>query len=221
MEYQEDSYLLLSGIQHFAFCRRQWALIHIEQQWEENVHTFEGRVLHENAHNSKLHEKRGNILTIHAMKVASRSIGITGECDVVEFHRSEEGISLHGYDGLYKVVPIEYKRGAPKKHDADELQLTAQAMCLEEMLVTEIERGFLYYGETHHRMEVVFTQEIREKVKKLFKEMHDYYERKYTPKVKVSAACKQCSLQNVCMPQLCNAASAEGYIENTLKEEMA
>ena len=154
MEYQEDDYLLLSGIQHFAFCRRQWALIHIEQQWEENIRTFEGRVLHENAHNSELREKRGDVLTIRAMKVVSRSMGISGECDVVEFHRSENGVPLQGQKGLFCVIPVEYKRGVPKKHDADELQLTAQAMCLEEMLFTRIERGFLYYGETRRRVEI-------------------------------------------------------------------
>ena len=219
MEYQEEDYLLLSGIQHFAFCRRQWALIHIEQQWEENVRTFEGKVMHDNAHNPDFREKRKEILTVRAMKVFSRSMGISGECDVVEFHRSESGITLHGHEGMYIVVPIEYKRGAPKSHDADELQLAAQAMCLEEMLVTRIEKGFLYYGETRHRVEVIFTPEIRERVKKCFEEMHSYYERRYTPKVKTSTSCKQCSLSNLCMPQLCRNDQADKYVEDMLKED--
>ena len=220
MEYQEDDYLLLSGIQHFAFCRRQWALIHIEQQWAENIRTFEGRVLHENAHNSELREKRGDVLTIRAMKVVSRSMGISGECDVVEFHRSENGVPLQGQKGLFCVIPVEYKRGVPKKHDADELQLTAQAMCLEEMLFTRIERGFLYYGETRRRVEVVFTEELRDKVRRLFAEMHGYYDRNYTPKVKESASCKQCSLQNVCMQRLCDNTSAKRYVDNILKGDL-
>lgn len=220
MEYSEEDYLLLSGIQHFAFCRRQWALIHIEQQWEENVRTFEGKVMHENAHNSEYREKRGDVLTIRAMRVASRTLGISGECDVVEFHKSPDGISLQGQEGLFMVVPIEYKRGAPKKHDADELQLTAQAMCLEEMLLTTIEYGYLYYGETRRRVKVCFDGEIRQKVVDMLAEMHGYYERKYTPRVKTGAFCQQCSLYNICMPRLCDAMSAERYIENVLKEDL-
>lgn len=220
MEYMEEDYLLLSGIQHFVFCRRQWALIHVEQQWEENVHTFEGKVLHEKAHNPDFREKRNDILTVHAMKVFSRSMGISGECDVVEFHQAENGIGLSGHKGRYIVVPVEYKRGSPKQHNADELQLTAQAMCLEEMLVTEIEKGFLYYGETRHRVEVIFSQEMREKVKQCFKEMHSYYERRYTPKVKKNTSCKQCSLCNICMPQLCTVSQADKYIEEMIREDL-
>ena len=112
MEYQEEDYLLLSGIQHFVFCRRQWALIHIEQQWEENVRTFEGRVMHENAHNADFHEKRNGVIMVRAMKVFSREMGISGECDVVEFHPAPEGITLAGQKGTYIAVPVEYKRNA-------------------------------------------------------------------------------------------------------------
>ncbi len=216
-EYREEDFLMLSGIQHFAFCRRQWALIHIEQQWEENVRTFEGRMMHDNAHNPDFHEKRKSVLTVRALRIFSRSMGISGECDVVEFHEDESGIPLHGYSGLYKAIPIEYKRGKPKDHDADELQLAAQAMCLEEMLVTKIEKGFLYYGDTRRRAEVVFTCEIKEKVKKCFEEMHSLYERRYTPKVKTGSFCINCSLFNCCMPQLCKDMQADKYVEEVIK----
>lgn len=217
--YEPDEYLLLSGIQHFVFCRRQWALIHIEQQWEENVRTFEGQVLHEKAHNPDFREKRKDVLNVRAMKVFSRKMGISGECDVVEFHQSEEGITLHGQKGKYIVTPIEYKRGKPKKHDADELQLTAQAMCLEEMLLTKIEKGYLYYGQTHHRVEVIFSQEMRKKVSDCFEEMHLYYERRYTPRVKENKSCKQCSLYNICMPQLSKTQLADKYIDEMLSDD--
>ncbi len=216
MEYEEEDYLLLSGIQHFAFCRRQWALIHIEQQWEENVRTFEGRSMHENAHNPFYKEKRGGIISVRAMKVFSKSLGVSGECDLVEFHADSQGIPLSGRSGLYRVVPVEYKRGAPKSHDADELQLTAQAMCLEEMLQTDIERGFLYYGETKHRKEVAFSEALRDKVRKLLEEMHQYYHRGYTPRVKTGTKCKQCSLQNVCVPGLSSNDTVNDYIEAML-----
>lgn len=220
MEYREEDFLLLSGIQHFAFCRRQWALIHIEQQWAENVRTFEGKVMHENAHDPFFQEKRGDILTVRAMKIFSREMGISGECDVVEFHADSRGIRLQGQEGLFRAVPVEYKRGAPKSHDADELQLTAEAMCLEEMLQTEIERGFLFYGETRRRKEVVFSAELREKVRRSFQEMHSYYEKRYTPKVKGGTFCRQCSLQNLCMPELEEALRVGNYIDKVLREDL-
>ena len=161
--YEEDDFLQLSGIQHFAFCRRQWALAYIELQWQENVRTVEGKLLHEKAHDPSLMEKRGDVIISRAMPVCSREIGISGECDIVEFHRSPEGISLYGREGLYQVVPVEYKRGRPKENDVDILQLTAQALCLEEMLCCSIPFGYFYYGETRHRTKVEFSDEIREK----------------------------------------------------------
>jgi CRISPR-associated exonuclease Cas4 len=220
MEYQEEDYLLLSGIQHFVFCRRQWALIHIEQQWEENVRTFEGRVMHENAHNADFHEKRNGVIMVRAMKVFSREMGISGECDVVEFQPAPEGITLAGQKGTYIAVPVEYKRGKPKPHNADEMQLMAQAMCLEEMLMTRIPKGYLYYGETRRRTEVLFTEELRQSVRSCFEEMHAYYSRKYTPMVKKGTYCRQCSLNNICLPELSGAQPADAYVSEMLKEEL-
>lgn len=220
MEYQEEDYLLLSGIQHFVFCRRQWALIHIEQQWEENVRTFEGRVMHENAHNVDFHEKRNGVIMVRAMKVFSREMGISGECDVVEFQPAPEGITLAGQKGTYIAVPVEYKRGKPKPHNADEMQLMAQAMCLEEMLMTRIPKGYLYYGETRRRTEVLFTEELRQSVRSCFEEMHAYYSRKYTPMVKKGTYCRQCSLNNICLPELSGAQPADAYVSEMLKEEL-
>lgn len=220
MEYQEEDYLLLSGIQHFVFCRRQWALIHIEQQWEENVRTFEGRVMHENAHNADFHEKRNGVIMVRAMKVFSREMGISGECDVVEFQPAPEGITLAGQKGTYIAVPVEYKRGKPKPHNADEMQLIAQAMCLEEILMTRIPKGYLYYGETRRRTEVLFTEELRQSVRSCFEEMHAYYSRKHTPMVKTGTYCRQCSLNNICLPELSGAQPADAYVSEMLKEEL-
>ncbi|HCM11666.1 MAG TPA: CRISPR-associated protein Cas4, partial [Lachnospiraceae bacterium] len=128
MEYKEEDYLMLSGIQHYVFCRRQWALIHIEKQWEENVRTIEGQLIHQKAHDKFFSETRGNIIISRGMPVYSASLGTNGECDVVEFHRGTSGVTLHGKEGLFEVVPIEYKRGKEKENDADVLQLAAQAM---------------------------------------------------------------------------------------------
>lgn len=202
MEYSQDDYLMISGIQHFKFCRRQWALIHVEQQWAENEHTVIGKLMHKKAHDPYLTEKRKDILVVRALPVSSRSMGVSGECDIVEFHKCEDGVKLYGHRGTYSLYPIEYKKGKPKESNEDELQLIAQAMCLEEMFSTKIAEGAIFYGETRRRQPIVFTDELRDEVKKIFGEMHDYYDRNYTPKVKTSKGCVSCSLKDICMPKI-------------------
>lgn len=218
MEYAEDDYLMISGIQHFRFCKRQWALIHIEQQWAENEHTVIGELMHKKAHDPYLTEKRKDVIITRALPVASREMGVTGECDVVEFHRCEDGIQLHGHRGMFSVSPIEYKKGKPKSTEEDKLQLVAQAMCLEEMFSTQIPEGALFYGETKRRETVEITQELREEVRAMFQEMHQYYERKYTPKVKPGKGCTACSLKEICMPRLAKTGSVKRYMEQVFQE---
>ncbi len=218
MTYTEDEYLQLSGIQHFWFCRRQWALIHIEKQWAENEHTVVGELMHERAHDAGLREKRKGVLMVRALPISSPTMGVSGECDVVEFHTATEGVKLQGHRGLYRIYPIEYKKGRPKITQEDLVQLTAQVMCLEEMFSARIERGALYYGETRRREEIVVTEELRDEVRKAFHEMHEYHRRGYTPKVKASPKCKNCSLKDICMPALGKLSSAEAYIRQRLEE---
>lgn len=217
--YNEEEFLQLSGIQHFAFCRRQWALAYIEMQWQENVRTVEGKILHENAHDASLKEKRGDLLIVRAMPIHSREMGVSGECDVVEFHKSKEGINLVGREGTYTVTPVEYKRGKPKTDDSDVLQVAAQALCLEEMLCCTIPHGYIYYGEIRRREKIEFTNEIRNRVKSIFAEMHKYYAQQYTPKVKISKKCNACSLKHICLPVLNKNKSVSGYIEKRISEE--
>ena len=217
--YNEDEFLQLSGIQHFIFCRRQWALAYIEMQWDENVRTVEGKILHEKAHDVYLKEKRGNVLIARAMPVHSHEMGVSGECDVVEFHKTDDGIALAGKSGTYSVIPVEYKRGVPKADDSDILQVAAQAMCLEEMLCCDIPYGYIYYGETKHRITVDFNEEVRSKVKKTFEEMHKYYNQQYTPKVKINKRCNACSLKHVCLPVLNKKKAVSEYIDRTVFEE--
>ena len=217
--YSEDDYLMLSGLQHFVFCRRQWALIHIEQQWAENYRTADGEVMHRNVHDAEFREKRGDTVITRAMAVSSPRLGISGECDVVEFVKDKDGINISGLDDRYRIVPIEYKRGEPKPDESDIMQLTAQALCLEEMLCCDIPKGYLFYGETRHRHEVLFTDELRERTEKAISEMHMYYERRYTPKVKRSKACNACSLKDICLPVLCSGRSASEYVREMLGEE--
>jgi CRISPR-associated exonuclease Cas4 len=212
-EYTEDDLLPLSGIQHFLFCRRQWALIHIEQQWKENALTAEGRVMHQRVDDPFFTETRNGVITARSVPVASYRLGLSGVCDIVEFTPSPQpspdagegalfGVKLPNREGLYLPAPIEYKHGKEKHDHSDEAQLCAQAMCFEEMLSTNISRGYLYYGETRHRVEIEFTPELRSLVKDMSAEMHNYFSRGYTPKVKTHKGCRSCSLADICLPVL-------------------
>lgn len=217
--YGEEDYLMLSGIQHFAFCRKQWAMIHIEQQWAENYRTTAGELMHKKAHDDASFEKRGDLLIIRGMRISSRNLGLSGQCDVVEFHQDENGVSLFGYDGKWKPIPVEYKRGMPKENNADELQLCAQAMCLEEMLQVYVQDGYLYYGENRRRSHVDFTDSLREEVRNAAKEMHELFQRGYTPNVKPTKKCKACSLENLCLPKLQKTVKVRDYIEKGIKAD--
>ncbi len=214
--YAEEDYIMLSGIQHFAFCRRQWALIHIEQQWEENYKTTAGELMHKKAHEEGSFEKRGDLLVTRGLRIASHELGFSGQCDVVEFHQDKNGITVFGYDGKWSIVPVEYKHGKPKEHNADELQICAQAICLEEMFQTNINEGFLYYSENRRRSKVIFDADLRNEVKKVSNEMHDLFHKGYTPKVKPSKQCKACSLENLCMPKLQKTIKVSTYIEQNI-----
>lgn len=219
MMYAEEDYLMLSGIQHFAFCRRQWAMIHIEQQWAENYRTTAGELMHKKAHEENSFEKRGSLLIVRGLRISSPELGLSGQCDVVEFHEDEKGVELFGYDSTWKPVLVEYKRGMPKENNADELQLCAQAICLEGMFQTDITEGYLYYGENRRRSHVDFTDGLRAEVSKMAKEMHDLFRRGYTPNVKPGKQCKACSLESLCIPKLQKAVKVREYMERHIKME--
>lgn len=218
MNIREEDWLQLSGLQHFAFCRRQWALIHIEDQWAENFRTVDGSLMHENAHDQGFRESRGDVLIVRGLAVHSAQLGISGQCDVVEFHQDPGGISLQGREGTWRPYPIEYKRGKPKDGPADTLQLCAQAMCLEEMLCCTIQEGAIYYGETHHRTVVPLTQDLRSQVRDSLVEMHDLYQKHYTPKVKPTKACNACSLKDLCLPKLMRVKKVADHLTGAMEE---
>lgn len=220
MAYNEEDYLQISGLQHFCFCRRQWALIHIEQLWAENLRTVEGNILHEKAHDSSLREKRGKLLITRDMRVFSPNLGISGDCDVVEFRQDPQGVPLRGLEGKWLAYPVEYKHGSPREDHANELQLCAQAMCLEEMLCCEIPEGALYFGETRHRVPVVFTEALRQEVKDSLLEMHRLYERQHTPKVRPTKSCNACSLKELCLPKLMKVRSVRSYLAEAMGENL-
>lgn len=218
MIYSEEEFLQLSGLQHFKFCRRQWALIHIEQQWAENYRTIDGALMHKNAHDAQFQESRGNLFITRGVSVFSSTLGVSGQCDVLEYHRADTGIPIKGKEGLWQPYPVEYKRGSPREDTGDTLQLCGQAMCLEEMLCCDIPEGALYYGETHRRVTVPFTDELRREVRDMLTQMHELYRRGYTPKVKPSKSCNACSLKELCLPKLMKNRSVAGYLKDAMEE---
>ena len=218
MENNSENYLMLSGIQHYKFCRRQWALIHIEQQWEENQKTVEGKIVHERTDQPFIREKRGNKLIVRAMPIQSHSLRINGICDVVEFVEHIEGVFIPDLEKTYKVYPVEYKRGKPKKSSEDILQLTAQAICLEEMLVCDIDKGYLFYDQIKRRQKIIFSEELRSEVRLLCQSMHNLFNKRHTPKVRTGQWCRSCSLKDICLPKIMHKEPINKYIERMLTE---
>lgn len=216
--YNEEEMLMLSGIQHFMFCPRQWALIHIEQLWGENYFTIDGQINHSKVDNTHGIELKNRVKIIRSMPIVSHEFNIHGKCDVVELQPDTDGYYFSKYNEKYKVFPIEYKRGKPKSNLSDTMQLLAQAICLEEMLGLKINEGACFYFETRRREHIVFTVELRANLKEILDEMNNYYNRKYTPIVKKSKKCKSCSLKNLCLPELEGTILVSKYIEKRLKE---
>ena len=217
----QDDDLQLSGIQHFSFCRRQWALIHIEDQWQENGLTAEGRVQHDRVHDESISDFRGGVLTLRGMRIRSDRLRVSGVCDAVEFTPDPDGIALRGREGLWRPCPVEYKHGAGKLNDCDRLQLAAQALCLEEMLCCEIPAGALFHWKTRRRERVEIDAGLREKTERMLREMREYYDRHYTPRVKPGKACESCSLSDACLPRLLRkgeAASVAEYVRRHAAE---
>ena len=201
----EDDLLPLSGLQHLMFCERQWALIHLEQQWEENRLTAEGRLLHETAHSSGA-ESRGEVRIVRGLSLRSLRLGLAGQADVVEFHGGQP-------------FPVEYKRGKPKRQICDLVQVCAQALCLEEMFNITIHAGALFYATPRRRQEVAFTPELRGQTERLCARMQDLYGRRETPPPIYTRACESCSLKNICLPRtLAEPRDVRAYLAGALRE---
>jgi len=203
--YTETDYIMLSALQHFQFCPRQCALIHIEQQWAENRYTAEGQVLHERVDSNKS-DQVGSVRIVRTLPICSGRLGLSGQADVVEFHA----------DGT--AYPVEYKRGKPKANRCDEVQLCAQALCLEEMLNVEIAEGALFYGQKRRRKTVEIDAELRQLTESIAGRIHDLFKGGMTPPAEYSKKCDQCSLLQVCMPKSCDGRhSVRGYLSNMIK----
>ncbi len=214
--YNEDDLLLLSGIQHFAYCERQWGLIHIESLWEENRSTAEGRILHQRVDDPLFNETRRNVKIARSVPLVSMSLGLYGIADVIELQLNDNENEKKGEN--YSI--IEYKRGKPKNDDRDEVQLCAQAICLEEMLGVSLTKGHIYYGETKHRNQVLFDEEIRIRVKMLADRMHLLFEKGVTPRAKKDKKCKNCSLSGICLPVLGKTSKRINTYMSNIFEDM-
>jgi CRISPR-associated exonuclease Cas4 len=231
--YDEADLLPISALQHLAFCERQWALIHLEGMWAENRLTVEGHHLHDRTHKPET-ESRGDVRTARALRLRSLRLGLTGIADVVEFHRvanamqsqgvnSDQrapGVRLPGVPGLWQPMPVEYKRGRPKLGPYDELQLCAQALCLEELLGVEIPSAALFYGQPRQRLEVLLTAALREQTERLAARLHELTRARKTPTVRYAKKCDSCSLLRLCMPKTTGGRKSIGrYLSGVIDQD--
>ncbi len=215
--YHEDDYIMLSALQHYLFCPRQCALIHLEQTWDDNSLTMQGNILHERVHEAK-REKRGDVITSYGLRLASAQLGLSGQADVVEFHKSESGCPLPRYRGRWQPFPVEYKRGKPKKDNCDAVQLCAQALCLEEMLGCQIPGGALYYGKERRRKNIEFDQSLRDDTERCVATVHTLFHTGITPAPVADKRCKRCSLKDHCLPDTLSKRLSR-YYKKLLEDE--
>lgn len=216
--FSEDELLPISALQHLVFCDRQWALIHLEQLWSENRLTAEGRILHDRAHTGDS-ESRGDLRIARGLRIHSLRLGLSGVADVVEFRRtsSRQGITLEGAEGFWEPFPIEYKRGRPKSNQCDEIQLCAQALCLEEVLGTTIQAGALFYGKQRRRHEVFFNSFLRDRTERLAARLHELTDAHRTPPAVYAKKCDHCSLMDDCLPRIMTGKkNVHRYVSSTL-----
>jgi len=230
VKYEEADLVQLSALQHLVFCERQCALIHIEQVWKDNPLTLEGAFLHHRTdEEAPRREVRGNLVICRSLPLRSFSLGISGRADVVEFHRipgerehqnrvaRQGGVRLEGLPGFWSPFPVEYKRGKPKPDLCDEVQLCAQAMCLEEMLGATVEEGALFYGALQRRHDVKFDAALRDATRSAARRLHELLASGVTPLARKEPKCRSCSLLDVCLPGTVGARhSAQRYLTGVL-----
>lgn len=214
--YQEDELIPISALQHLAFCERQCALIHVEQVWSENRLTAEGRVLHERVHEAGS-ESRPDARVVRGLRLRSLRLGLTGVADVVEFHPDPSGVEVPRLRGRWRPFPVEYKRGRPKPDGCDDVQLCAQAICLEEMLDTVIAEGAFFYGQPRRRHPVTLDAALRARTEEAAKRAHALIAAGQTPPARYEKKCDACSLFDLCKPQTIGAGkSARRYLGQML-----
>lgn len=218
--FTDEELLMLSGIQHIAFCPRQYALIYIEDQWQENILTIQGSHLHERVDDPFESDKRNDIISLRGVYVVSYTLGLYGKADLIELTRanySTGALILSNLEGCWNVKPVEFKRGKPKPDICDEVQLCAQAICLEEMYNLNINEGDIFYGEPHRRKTIRLDENLRKLTINYANQMHQLFNSKVTPKPKYLPKCRNCSLIDICLPQkMSMGQKVSDYFEKNL-----
>lgn len=208
--FAEDDLLPLSALQHLLFCERQCALIHIEQVWTENLFTAEGRIMHERVDSGE-HLSRNGVRVETALALRSLRLGLSGKADVVEFHWDGQGV--------WRPYPVEYKRGKPKLANWDQVQLCAQALCLEEMLHCQVPEGALFYGKPRRRQVVCFDEKLRGETEETAARLHRLVRSGVTPPAHYEKKCDSCSLVQLCLPKVAAKGKSVGrYLARMLME---
>ncbi len=219
--YAESELLPVSALQHLVFCERQCALIYLEMQWADNRLTAEGSQLHDRVHEQQT-ESRGDMRIARSLPLRSLRLGLVGVADVIEFHLTEPepgGVAtLPGVEGHWQPFPVEYKRGRPKAEHCDEVQLCAQALCLEEMWSVRIPRGALFYGKIRRRRDVEFDDALRRLTEETAERLHRLIESGSTPAPSEGKWCRACSLVDVCLPKAAHTRSAKRYLRNSIRD---
>lgn len=208
-----EDYIQISGIQHYMYCKRSWALIYIEDIWRDNFLTLDGDKVHERVHDSSSSEIRKDKFFERGVYISSEEYGLTGQCDLIEYKNDPNGIQLRDKDGLWVIIPTEYKHGNGDSIDYDKYQLVAQMICLEEMFQTEIEYGYLYYKKSNKKIKIENTNEFKLMIKQITKEMRELIKRQYTPKIRKNKKCKNCSLYNECNPDVSYMQDVSTYLK--------
>jgi len=215
--FSDEDLLLISGLNHLIFCERRWALVYMEMEWDENVWTVEGKQLHESVHEQGSNVRSG-VRMVRGLRLRSLMLGLYGVADLVEFHPHDNGAALPGFFGRWLPYPVEYKRGRKRYDSADEVQLCAQALCLEEMLNVVVPKGAIYYGQPRRRSEIDLTADLREEVARLCFRARELYGSRLIPPPRAGRHCSNCSLENICMPNLATKDKSAKYVTSILKE---
>ncbi len=201
--YNEDDFIMISALQHYIFCPRQCALIHIDDVWQENLFTVRGELLHEKV-DTDSYETRGDVKTVRGLRIHSFKYGLVGRCDVVEFKQTSKG---------KEIFPVEFKAGQPKEDISDKVQLCAQVFCLEEMLNTQINKASFFYGKIRRRDVIQIDDQLRTQTEEVINKVRSLISEKRIPIIEYSAKCRNCSLIKVCQPKALNKKKLGNYIK--------
>ncbi|HOP55022.1 MAG TPA: CRISPR-associated protein Cas4 [Bacillota bacterium] len=199
----EEDLIPISLLSQYYYCKRRAGLMLLERQWQDNIHTAEGTVLHERVHSGKS-ESRGSFHILRTLTVRSFEVGLVGVIDCLEIVQSENGYALPWLEGRWAMHPVEYKHGVRRNELEYEVQMAAQAMCLEEMYNCKIDKGYVYYGDDRRRIEVTIDDYYRDLVVEGAKSLNKILENQVTPIARRSAKCRECSLNDVCFPKILN-----------------